>query len=86
MKFHFIPAKIDEICTFFPPNFNEILSEFHENMQKMTKCLYILRKAADKIREMAKKKQPETVTKFRQISFVHFIVQSYPGRSARRNG
>ena len=61
---------------FFPPNFNEILSEFHDDVQKMTKSVDILIKAAEKIRKMAK--NTEMVPNFIQFHFFISLFQSSP--------
>ena len=47
----FIPAKFDEFCNFFR-NFDEFLSEFHEELQKSTDILDIFTKMPEKFGKM----------------------------------
>jgi hypothetical protein len=50
-KKSFVSRFFDEFCNFLQ-RFDEILPEFHRNIQEMTKCLDILRKSAIKVRKM----------------------------------
>ncbi len=56
----------------FLRNFDEILPEFHRNVQEMTNCLEILRKPARKIRTLLE------ISGFREIFFSFHVFIRLP--------